>query len=60
VEHVADLGGALELVLLLPVDQILFPEAQVDPDGTVTAEIVVANENDKPLVTGEVEADLPT
>lgn len=32
---------------------------EVGPDGTVTAEVVVANQDDEPLVTGEVEADLP-
>ena len=31
----------------------------IEPDGTVTAEVVVANGDDEPLVTGEVEADLP-
>jgi acyl dehydratase len=31
----------------------------VDPDETVTAEVVVANGDGEALVTGEVEADLP-
>lgn len=31
---------------------------EIDPDGMVTAEVVVANQDDEALVTGEVEADL--
>jgi acyl dehydratase len=32
---------------------------EVTADGRVTAELAVRNQDDEPLVTGEVEADLP-